>query len=222
MTQAKTNKELAKDVGGLSEKLDTVVTQSNQALDELDKKIDQKFDAISISMGELMEAFKSMRAKDNPVEIRKTLDPREDYDHSFKIKHGEEGATIEMSNTYSIDDPMFKAKADRTKFDQELVLIRVEENNIDDGMHDTSFSVSINGNKLILEEGREYRVPRAFVELLLRNIYTTVGCKKVVDSDGSERYEHPLRSSQRFPVSIVEDKNPMGRAWYNSIRAERH
>lgn len=217
-----TNKELEKDVNGLSEKLDAVVENSNQALDELDKKIDQKFDSISISMTELLDAFKSSKAKDNPVEVRKTLDPREDYEHSFKIKHGEEGSSIELSNTYSVDDPLFKAKAERTKFDQESVLIRVEESHIDDGMHDTSFSVSVNGNKLILEEGKEYAVPRAFVELLLRNIYTTVGCKKVVDSDGSESYEHPLRSSQRYPISIVEDKNPMGRAWYNSIRSERH
>lgn len=189
------------------------------ARDQKIEKLENSMLALQASLDGILKAV-STSARNSPVSITKTLaDPAEPSDHTAVFAPDN---TLVRPQVADPNSPLFKAKMDRTAFDSELVRIRVEPTYHAEEVTDTRFTVSVNGRPMVFEEGEEYWVPRAYVELMYLARRTDVGCKKFVNSEGNEEYEYPGRTNQRHPVSIIEDRNPKGPAWAADLRRQRH
>lgn len=198
MTQALT-------LRGLSADITKVQKETNEKVSGLESKLDQIINALSA-------------AKNNPVEIRKEIEPREDTQYTTSFNDDND---IIKPHFEDIRTPTAKEKLDRMQFDTDILTIYVHEHDTDDTVKNL-FPVSVNGKGWLLEQGKEYKLPRNVVEVLLRSRRTTYSSQEYVDSkDGIKKVAYPTRVNNRFPISIMHDPSPKGRAWIETLKHQR-
>lgn len=80
--------------------------------------------------------------------------------------------------------------------------------------------IRCNGRLQIFPRGQEVVCRRAFVEVLARAKPVHYGNVEYVDGEGNKAVKYPQKKSLRYPFSVVDDKNPRGRAWLKKVLAE--
>lgn len=190
--------------------------QLNAQVTKVQEDTDQKFKHLDSKMNQIIEALTSgTSAKNNPVQLRNEVEPREDTEFITTINHHNE---IVKPKFDDIRTPTAKEKLDRIKFDHEILTVYIHEQDTDDTVKNM-FPVSVNGKGWLLEQGKEYKLPRNAVEVLLRSRRTSYSSHEYVDNkDGIKKVAYPTRINTRFPISIMHDPNPKGREWINAIK----
>lgn len=189
----------------LTEKLDSVVESTNDAIDGLKEtvsELDGKMDAI-------------LNAINNPVVPRKHTEADEqDLGATAEIDEG----IIENGRFGDTGHPEFQEKAAGLAFMNEPVTVAIHDSS---GQHDDKvFDVSVNGRAVTFVRGQEYVVQRKFVEGLARAKPVHYDNQEYVDNDGVRKVRHPSRKGLRYPFAVVKDDNPLGRQWLKTILAQ--
>lgn len=115
-----------------------------------------------------------------------------------------------------MDEAYLMNKAANLAFMEEPVLVEISDVSEQDADH--GFPIFVNGQCEMFFRGTRKVVKRKFVEGLARARKTGYKCKEVIDPDTGERqYVYPSHTGLRFPFSVIEDRNPDGKAWLSSI-----
>lgn len=153
------------------------------------------------------------------------LGQKGDIDLDGEIKHGE---SIEQ---VSFDINRQKEHMAKLAFNEEPVTIIIEENSRSDNP-ETHVPVSVQGKEAeIFTNGQWVSIgwlpvnqalttKRKYVEVLLRSKSDAI--RTMHDDANIERPRNTVRrsTSSNYPVTILEDNNPLGREWVASIRRE--
>jgi len=116
------------------------------------------------------------------------------------------------------DGPAIADKAAALAFMREPVTIIVSEST--DPNAEAMPCVYVNGRPQRFQRGKEQTVKRMFVEALARAKPTAIKTVDAMDADGSRTMKVLRSTGIRYPFSVVEDKNPIGRAWLSKVLAE--
>lgn len=160
-----------------------------------------------------LAAYKEIMAKHVPVSI--TDDHQPDQVGQDGVASFQEGILVKPE-TKTLDDPELMAKLADEQFMQEPVKVHIHQ--VSEDQADISFDVSVNGKPFIFFRGQEYTVPRKYVEGLARAKKTTFrNVHRINQNNGEQEYVYPSKTGLRFPFSVVEDRNPKGRMWLDSV-----
>jgi hypothetical protein len=209
MTEQKKERLSPKKVqDDLTEKLDKVVASTNDAIADLNEKIDSSMDAI-------------LKAVNNPVEIRKTFEPMEqnlgeDYVREASEVDGE--AVIETPSNVNPNSAEFQHKTASLAFMEEPVQVHIHDTSEKNA--DPVFDISVNGKKKTFVRGQEYTVKRKFVEGLARAKPVSFGNEEYTKPSGERAVRWPSHRGLRYGFSVVRDDNPRGKAWLKDILAQ--
>lgn len=199
----------------LAAKLDGVVESTNDALEEVSKQ----FEGFAAKIEQM---FSSM-AKNNPVSIRKGFSAAEQdlggsgVAHFAESEDENEEPTVIQPVNQPLENPYVKAKAEALAFMRELVRVYIHTTNEKNA--DQVFEVGINGRKQIFIRGKEFVVPRFFVEGLARARPIHYDNEEYTDRNGDKAYRWPARRGLRYAFDVIEDRNPKGRQWLKSVLA---
>lgn len=159
--------------------------------------------------------LKAMMAKNSPSVIRKTTDS-EDFqqgqDHAFEFA---DDNTIIQAKAEEIEDPARRGKLDYLRFMEEPVTVHITESN--DTNAEQTFPIWVNGKVEYFTEGKEKVVARKFAEGLAVAKRTSYRNVQKTKDDGENSYQYIPKTGVRYPFSVVEDKNPKGRAWLEAV-----
>lgn len=153
------------------------------------------------------------------------LGQKDDIDLDGDLKRGE---SIEQ---VSFDVNLQKEHIAKLAFGEEPLTIIIEENSRSDNP-ETHVPVSVNGKDAeVFTNGQWVAIgwlpvnqalttKRKYVEVLLRAKSDSI--KTVHDDATVERPRNAVRrsTSSNYPVTILEDRNPLGREWVAAIRRE--
>ena len=110
------------------------------------------------------------------------------------------------------DESMLKEKAKMLAFMEEPVMIQIHE--VTEESADHGFPVYVNGKPEVFFRGQTKTVKRKFVEGLARARKTGYKCvEQINQATGVKEFVYPSNTGLRFPFSVVEDRNPLGRQW---------
>lgn len=77
--------------------------------------------------------------------------------------------------------------------------------------------VALNGVKAYIPREKPVRLPRAFVEILARSQIRVYSQKRNPDPAADEGMMTKRHVGASYPFSVIEDKNPRGRAWLQRV-----
>jgi len=176
------------------------------------------------SMMDELEKIKTQlaEAKNNPVIIRKTLEPMEmdqgeAHTAEFTTGMGED-QELEIPRAMAPDGPEMKQKADMLDFFRMPVTVHIHDTAEKNA--DRIFEIGVNGKKHIFQRNREYTVPRYVVEGLIRAKPISYTCEEYTDADGARAYRYPSSSGLRYGFSVIKDEHPMGASWLKATLAQ--
>lgn len=208
----KTKRLSAKQVQeDLTQKLDTVVENTDKALGEVREDIG----GINDKMAEILSALRG------PEMIRKTFEPMEQdlgEDHVAEAKEVDDEAVIELPMNANPDSPEFQDKAADLAFMKEPVTVFIHDTSEKNA--DKVFDVSVNGRSIVFQRSQEYVVPRMFVEGLARAKPVHFENEEYTDASGERGVRWPTRKGLRYGFSVVKDDNPRGKAWLKGVLAQ--
>lgn len=214
-TTTKAKPAIDSKVKAIDEKIESVAEQANQAMDELDKKIDFKFDSIQKSI----EMLAASMAKNNPVDLGKKFEPMEqDFGTEDPIEFSEDNIILPRNGLKDVDSVEFKAKEAATAFYNEPVTVQIHETN--EKFPQRIFNIMVNGKVETFVQGETKTVKRMFVEGLARAKPVHFGNEEYVDWDGTRKVRHPTSRGLRHPFSVVHDPNRNGAAWLKAVLAQ--
>ncbi len=206
-------KSLDKDFKEATEK-------SSQRFDNLEKSVSGIADDVKDQLGGFL---KTLSAQNNPTSITKDGTFAEDVclnqdkiDIEF-AKNGDIHADVETVRPAltSIDNAEFKDKANQMAFDNEMVKIMVMPSS--STYPDHTFSVGVNGIQRLIVRGKEQWLPRRYVEVLLRAKVSYYANIEQRNSQNELEVAYPETKSHRYPLQILEDKNPLGVKWLTRV-----
>ena len=144
----------------------------------------------------------------------------------FRSDQKFEGESIEPIVTEALIDGYTEA----LKFNEEPITIRIEQSNIG-GMETapTHVSCSVNGRPAEIWDGQRWLLvgwlpvgevittKRKYAEVLILSKHMTVDTTVLTNpgKDPENIMRRPV--SSRFPVSIIQDKNPKGMEWVTRL-----
>lgn len=111
-----------------------------------------------------------------------------------------------------------KAKLDALAFYNEPVTVHIAD--AYDENADSNFAVWVNGIPEVFWRGQEKTVKRMYVEGLARAKPVGFTSQEYMMDNGAKAYRYPSRTGMRYPFSVVEDKNPIGREWLRGVQAQ--
>ncbi len=202
-------KTTIKDVQGC---LDTVVKNTDLALGEIRMQMAEQAKA-NEAIFEFLKK-QSTNAIDNPVVLSKTFEAAE------KDLGGVEdiGDSPIVTGLFDINSKEFADKAHIEAFMHEKVKVHIHELNHD--LEVEMFEVSVNNNEETFRFGETKVVPRYIVEQLARAKPAHYSNKEIVNKDGVRVVINPGTRGLRYPFSVVEDANPVGRSWLSLVFAQ--
>lgn len=112
-----------------------------------------------------------------------------------------------------------KAKLDNLAFNEEIVVVRVQET--DDQFAPQFVDIWVNGKKQRFMRGQDTKCARKFVEGLCRAKPVSYRNEAYQDNEGATAYRWPTRSGLAFPFQMISDKNPRGEEWLRKLLRER-
>lgn len=171
--------------------------------------------------GDPEQAAPSTDARDTPVSLSKPqLSTDDEQIGQDGVVTGEDGsAEIARVKAETIDTPGFREKAANLEFNNEPVRIRILDTSEPNAQQ--VFQINVNGPPdWLFERGKEYTIPRYVLETIARAKPVNYRNEEYIDDDGILKVRWPSRTGARVPFDVIEDKNPMGRAWLRSILAQ--
>jgi len=112
----------------------------------------------------------------------------------------------------------FKSHAKLLAFAEEPVTFMIHETS--DINQSRYVQVGNNGQNKWLFRGVNYTLPRKFVEQLLRAKPVSIATPESRDDDGFRTTTIKKTSAMLYPLTIIEDKNPLSKEWQKQIMAE--
>jgi len=112
----------------------------------------------------------------------------------------------------------FKSHAKLLAFAEEPVTFMIHETS--DVNQSRYVQVGNNGQNKWLFRGVPYTLPRKFVEQLLRAKPVSIATPESRDDDGFRTTTIKKTSAMLYPLTILEDKNPISKEWQAQIMAE--
>lgn len=208
-------------------------------LKNISSEMDDRLDSVESGMSELTSTIKdfmikqelvagltkSTRACDTPNIITKDGTHVEDvYQHldEHPIEFEEDAAgdleTV-RPGLQSIHSAEFKLKAEQMLFDEEEIQIMVMPSQAT--YPDHTFCVGVNGRMRLIMRGTKQWLPRKYVEVLLRAKISTYGNFETRNNMTNElEVKNPETKSHRYPLQIMQDKNPLGSRWLERVTNE--
>lgn len=145
-------------------------------------------------------------------------------------------ATIDLSSTIKtedIDRPDLAIVVDEsmqsphvTEYVKDLAfmedILTVVVGEVPDKNAENPVPVGVNGVVKFLKRGVEYKLPRKFVDSLIK-VETSVKTAQFTDASGVEQTRIDTENSLKYPISILHDPaderrhpngSPLGRAWF--------
>ncbi len=227
MTQGKAASSAAKTKKTSSPKAADTVSKSefNNLSGQVSQMAEAQSQVLEMISG-LSEAVSNL-AKNNPVSITKGVESTEfqtgnEPEVLFNTVGDEHDAelSIQRSAIADPDSPAFHEKAKNLAFMAEKVTVLVQES--DDPRADEVIEVSVNGRSEIFRRGIPKTVTRMFVEGLARAKPVKYGNRHRVNPDtGVEEVVNRSTTGQRYPFTVIEDRNPMGQSWLQAVLAQR-
>ena len=125
-------------------------------------------------------------------------------------------ALVEPADSPHID----KEKMANITFSRELITVRFHESTEENA--EKFVEGWNNGDHMRAPRGENITVERRFIETMMRAKPTRFSQKAVLDDLGKVGgYQEIPHTAIRYPFSVVEDKNPLGRAWLQAVLNER-
>ncbi|PHS09406.1 MAG: hypothetical protein COA78_12150 [Blastopirellula sp.] len=226
-TKAK-NKGKQETIKNVRADMESRAAEADDRLDSLEATINELNIDVGTKFSEVLEAIKN-QAKNNPVSISKDgADSRDLHKHederpnSYLFAEGRPEDDVELIELQltSSDSSEFKEKAEQMMFDQEKILIRVMPSA--STYPDHTFLIGVNGKMIAIMRGHKQRVPRNYVEVLLRCKTSTYGNVETINQYNNElTVINPETKSHRYPLEVLEDKNPLGAKWLERVVNDR-
>jgi hypothetical protein len=110
-----------------------------------------------------------------------------------------------------------KAASEEAFMHEELVINVAEPLSEEEGRH---VVLNVNGTVMPIERGKDVMVKRKYVEVLARCKETRY--KQPTRDMGNPEAGNQLigRTALTYPFAVIEDRNPIGRAWLKAVLAE--
>lgn len=80
--------------------------------------------------------------------------------------------------------------------------------------------VGLNGVKVVIPRDKPVRIPRAFVENIARSQTRGYRQERIADPMADEGMRTRRFVGTDYPLAVIEDKHPKGRAWLERIMRE--
>jgi hypothetical protein len=210
----RTIKSVADDLAAKSEVADVRMGAVENDIATLQKSINTGFE----EMATLMGSFKSL-AKNNPHQTTKGVHSEDVYQHDDEggivfEKNADPMADVEVvrNGLTSVSNAEFESKMEQMKFDEEPIEIMVMPSQ--STFPDHTFTIGVNGRLMLIVRGAKQWMPRKYVEVLLRAKISSYGnFEKRNEWNGELEVQNPETKSHRYPLQVITDRNPKGRAW---------
>jgi|ETN01SMinimDraft_1059929.scaffolds.fasta_scaffold76108_1 hypothetical protein len=184
---------------------------------------DKKFDALETKLDDGIQGIMdSINAMNRPASITKdgVLSTDKDYDenlHDIKFQdvRPEDDAQLVPSRMTSIHSAEFTEKAEQMKFDNEQIEVMVMRSQAT--YPDHTFTLSVNGNSLIIARGVRQWIPRCYAEVMARAKTSTYGNIEIRNSQNELEVENPESRAARYPFQVMTDKSPKAGQWLERV-----
>lgn len=157
-------------------------------------------------------------AKEAPAIIHKTIEPMEmdaGRDGEAKLEASEGEVNLIKPVLGDINDPLIAEKVAMEAFMNEMVKVEIQETHEENAQ--LVFEITVNGIKELFHRGEQKTVKRCFVEGLARARPVSFACTEYIQEDGTRAFKYPARQGLRFPFSVIEDPNKMGKDWLRHV-----
>ena len=196
----------------LREHVEAISAANEKAVGDLNSKIDESNRKSEASFAEILKAI------NNPVSITKSFEADEQDlgdpgTADFQMTNGD--LELVTPRVTDVSKPEFRDKMRMMEFNKELVKVHIQETQEINA--DQVFFIGVNGKQEIFKRGEIKVVKRMFVEGLARAKPIRYENKKITDENGDEKYVYPARAGLKYPFSVLEDKNPSGKAWLSHL-----
>lgn len=181
----------------------------------------------TLTIEDLERILNQRRSHVAPASIRKTIDAAAiaESEHVATMPHTgpADGVPVLSSGEQQLVEPVSPKitnleQEKRLAFMRERVRIRVSETSEEQA--DPRFILAVNGRAMVLERGREYNLPRYYVENLARAKPIGYRNEEFFLPDGSRSVRWPARRGLRYPFEVLEDTK-QGREWLTQVLKEK-
>jgi hypothetical protein len=205
-------KKAAKATPDVTQEINAIKTQ----VSEVTAAVNSVADVVNTLAGTM-----SSLAKNHPVVPNKHLEAQEQYmgaEGDAKIVSDKDGSPIMLvPDGTNVEDPLFKEKARMLQFNEEL--IEVDIHAPPDEQMPMRFEIGVSGVPFVFEHNKRFRVARKFVEGLARAKPSTFGNKSVINAEGEQEYQYPVRKGLKYGFSLV-NPTQLDTRWIQSIMAQ--
>lgn len=108
-----------------------------------------------------------------------------------------------------------KEKAEALAFNEEKIVIMIHEST--DPNAENPVPLGNNGRMVYLNRGEEYRISRKYAERLCLAKAHGVRTAEVRDANGDRTTKVVRTAALAYPFSVLQDNNPKGREWLQSL-----
>jgi len=117
----------------------------------------------------------------------------------------------------TITDPVLRKIAQEESFANDVLTIRVHQDNLEGSL--PVICPGVNGMNQPIIRGKESKVKRKYVEALAR-CRTTQYIQKTPDPTRPESIQMEERTVVSYPFAVLHDPHPKGSAWLEGIIAQ--
>jgi len=166
-----------------------------------------------------MPRVTSPQAKDRPaVRSKSAVDVAE-------LPIGSPGARIQRASEDgpALDDPQIEI-VDSVADPEKIANLAFMEEMVEVQVHTTSdkgaeqiFEIIVNGKRELFVRGETKTVARKFINVMANAREDKLEQIKERDAAGTLVFKNVFRSVMKYPFSIVNDPNPIGRAWISAV-----
>jgi hypothetical protein len=197
----------------------------DQIKDTVENVVEQQGEILNLVAA--MSETLSTLAKNNPVSITSGIESQDfqtgaDETVNFRQAGDEHDAELVVERPRIVDpeNPAFSEKVANEAFMHEMVTVIVNPDN--DPRADPVVEIGVNGHTELFPRGVKRTVKRMFVEGLARAKPVKFrNVSRVNPETGVEEVVNPTTTGQRYPFTVVEDRNRLGASWLQSVLAQR-
>jgi hypothetical protein len=161
-----------------------------------------------------LKAVRAQLAKNRPA-IRSGAIDAEDFQVGQDGIAKFEGDTLITPEFRTMDDPRMIRKMEIEKFMAEPVTVQISD--VSEDQADIGFVIEVNGDKEFFRRGETKTVKRKFIEGLARAKKTAFKNQQSTNANGEPEFIYPSKTGLRYPFSIMNDANPRGAQWLQSV-----
>lgn len=154
-------------------------------------------------MRELIDATQQQVGQPGVVEMPSNAEPR-----------------LDKPDIQVVDGLHFADKAEELIFMEEPVVIVIHTTS--DKFAENPVPLGNGGRRMFVPRGTNVVIARKYVEVLARAKVDQFGDQEYIDNDGIRHHRYPKGVNLQYPFSVVEDKNPKGKAWLQKVLAEQN